>query len=163
MARTIVLRQLTMTARTRSELEQTLAKRDVPADAARRVLDRMTEVGLIDDAAYANEWVRQRQQGKGLARRALANELRRKGIDDDLAADALASVDDEAERSAAFDLAKRKARASRGQPNEKRVRSLVGMLARKGYGPGMAYGVVRDVIALEGIEGVELPVPGLTD
>jgi len=149
-ARTIVLRQLTMTAKTRSELETTLAKREVPADVAAKVLDRMTEVGLIDDAAYANEWVRQRQQGRGLARRALAQELRRKGVDDDLAADALATVDDDAERAKAFELAVRKARVSRGQPHEKRVRSLAGMLARKGYSSSVAFGVVREVLAAEG-------------
>ena len=104
----------------------------------------MTEVGLVDDAAYAQEWVRQRQQGRGLARRALADELRRKGVDDELAAEALATVDDETERAARFELAERKARASRGQPHDKRVRSLAGMLARKGYASGVAFGVVRE-------------------
>jgi len=141
-----------MTAKTRSELEKTLAKRDVPDDVAAKVLDRMTEVGLIDDVAYANEWVRQRQQGRGLARRALANELRRKGVDDDVAADALSTVSDETERASAFDLATRKARASRGQPHDKRVRSLAGMLARKGYSSSVAFSVVRDVLHAEGVE-----------
>lgn len=151
-ARAIVLRQLTASARTRVELERTLAKRNVPDDAAGRVLDRMTEVGLIDDAEFAREWVRQRQLGKGLARRALADELRRKGVADDLAQAALGQVDDEAERSAAFELAARKARASRGQPHDKRLRSLAGMLARKGYPPGLAFAVTRDVLHAEGVE-----------
>jgi len=159
-ARTIVLRQLTMTARTRSELASTLAKREVPVDVANRVLDRMSEVGLIDDAAYAQEWVRQRQQGRGLARRALANELRRKGVDDELALEALAQVSDDTERASAFALAERKARASRGQPHDKRVRQLVGMLARKGYGSGVAFSVVREVLTSEGVAAAaELELP----
>jgi len=122
----------------------------VPADVAERVLDRMTEVGLIDDANYAQEWVRQRQQGRGLARRALAHELRRKGIDDDLAAAALSGVDDEVERASALELAVRKARSSRGAPHDKRVRQLTGMLARKGYASGVVYAVVREALAAEG-------------
>ena len=150
-----MLRQLTMTARTRSQLATTLAQRDVPPEVAARVLDRMTEVGLIDDAAFAHEWVRQRQQGRGLARRALADELRRKGVADELAQEALATVDDDAERAAARTLAERKARATQGQPHEQRVRKLAGVLARKGYSSGVAYAVVREVLAAEGTESLD--------
>jgi regulatory protein len=151
-ARTIVLNQLSMTAKSRAQLETALAKREVPPDIAAAVLDRMTEVGLVDDAAYAHEWVRQRQQGKGLARRALADELRRKGIADDLVQDALATVDDQTERASAFELTLRKARSSRGHPHDKRMRSLAGMLARKGYSSTVAFSVVREVLALEGTD-----------
>ena len=151
-ARRIVLTQLTTRARTRAELAATLTKRDVPADVAVRVLDRMTEVGLIDDAAFADEWVRQRQETRGLSRRALADELRRKGIADEVAAAVLGEVSDEAERGRAFELARRKARASRGLAHEVRVRRLAGMLARKGYSPAIAYAAVRDALAAEGLE-----------
>ena len=149
-ARTILLDQLTGRARTRSELATKLSSRGVPDDISARLLDRFEEVGLVDDAAFAREWVEQRQSGRGLAKRALAQELRRKGVDDDLAADALATVDDDAERAKALELAARKARVSRGQPHEKRVRSLAGMLARKGYSSSVAFGVVREVLAAEG-------------
>ncbi len=94
MARKILLDQLTGRARTRSELATKLGSRNVPDDVATRLLDRFEEVGLIDDAAFAREWVAQRQSGRGLARRALAQELRRKGIDDEVARDALDEVDD---------------------------------------------------------------------
>src|SRR3954464_5459336 len=77
-ARKILLDQLTGRARSRSDLAAKLAQRDVPADVATRLLDRFEEVGLVDDAAFAREWVAQRQEGRGLARRALAQELRRK-------------------------------------------------------------------------------------
>ena len=84
-ARKILLDQLTGRARTRSELATKLSARNVPDDIAGRLLDRFEEVGLVDDAAFAREWVEQRQSGRGLARRALAMELRRKGIDDETA------------------------------------------------------------------------------
>src|SRR3954470_543124 len=92
-ARTILLNQLTGRARTRPELATKLSSRDVPDDIATRLLDRFEEVGLVDDAAFAREWVEQRQSGRGLARRALAMELRRKGIDDETAREALDEID----------------------------------------------------------------------
>jgi len=147
-----VLRQLTATPRSRAQLEQALRRKGCPDDVAAAVLDRMEEVGLVDDVAYAGMLVRSQQAGRGLARRALAHELRRKGVDDDLAEAALATVSDETERARAFELAVRKARSSRGQPHDKRVRSLAGMLARKGYAPSVAYAAVRDALAAEGIE-----------
>ncbi len=92
-ARKILLDQLTGQARSRQELADKLAKKDVPAELATRLLDRFEEVGLIDDSAFARSWVASRQPGKGLARRALAQELRRKGIDDEVAREALDEID----------------------------------------------------------------------
>ena len=80
-ARRILLRRLTDQPRSRAELAEALAKRRVPVDVATQLLDRFTEVGLIDDEAFARAWVESRMRGKGLARRALALELHRKGID----------------------------------------------------------------------------------
>src|SRR5436190_24184140 len=79
-ARKILLDQLTGQARTRSELAAALAKRGVPAELAEPLLDRFEDVGLVDDATFARDWVRSRQTGRGLARRALSQELRRKGV-----------------------------------------------------------------------------------
>jgi regulatory protein len=75
-ARGICLRALTGAPKTRQQLADLLATRGVPDDAAEAVLDRYTEVGLIDDAAFARAWVSSRQAGRGLARRALSSELR---------------------------------------------------------------------------------------
>ena len=72
-----------------------LARRGVPDEVAERVLDRFGEVDLIDDAAYARAWVESRHSGRGLARRALAYELRQRGVADADAAEALEAVDAE--------------------------------------------------------------------
>ncbi|WP_459643064.1 regulatory protein RecX [Kineococcus sp. NUM-3379] len=149
MARAIVLRQLTMAPRSRAQLAEKLATRDVPDDVAARVLDRFEEVGLVDDAAYAEMLVRSRQQTRGLARRALAQDLRRKGVDDDTAREALAGVTSEDEETAARELVARKLRTTRGVDPVKRAQRLAGMLARKGYGAGVAYRVVRDALDAE--------------
>ena len=113
------------------------------------LLDRFEEVGLVDDAAYAREWVAQRQTGRGLARRALAVELRRKGIDDDTAREALAEVDPDDEVDAARELVRRRLRSVRGLPGDKAVNRLVGMLARKGHSPGTAFRVVREELGAD--------------
>ena len=108
MARKILLDALTGQARSRQELRDKLAKRDVPAELAERLLDRFTEVGLVDDEAFARSWVESRQRSRGLARRALAQELRRKGVDDDTARTALDDLDPADEEEAARTLVRKK-------------------------------------------------------
>ena len=156
-ARAILLDQLTGRARSRSDLAKKLAQRNVPEEVAARLLDRFEEVGLVDDEAFAREWVAQRQQGRGLARRALALELRRKGIEDEVAREALDEIDETDEVDAARRLVRRRLRSVRDLPVEKATRRLVGMLARKGHTSAVAYRVVR-----EELDSVDLGVdPGV--
>jgi regulatory protein len=152
MARNICLRLLTDRPRTRAELATALAKKGVPDDAATAVLDRFGEVGLIDDVAFARAWVESRQRGRGLGRGALAGELRRKGIDNELVQDALEQIDDESALEAARRLVAKKLASTRGAPAQARARRLVGMLARRGHPAGLAYRVVREALAAEGVD-----------
>ncbi|WP_217237335.1 recombination regulator RecX [Streptomyces sp. AC555_RSS877] len=149
-ARAICLRLLTGTPRTRKQLADALRKREIPDDAAEEVLSRFEEVGLINDSAFAEAWVESRHHGRGLARRALAQELRTKGVDSTLIDDAVAQVDSEQEEATARDLVARKLRSTRGLDRDKRLRRLAGMLARKGYPQGMALRVVRQALEEEG-------------
>ena len=146
-ARQIVLRQLAMAPRSRAQLEQKLAQRDCPAVVAAAVLDRMSEVGLVDDEAYALMLVRSQQAGRGLAKGALARELRTSGINDELAQHALASISEADECDRARALVDKKLRAMHGLGIEVQTRRLAGMLARKGYSPSLTYAVIRDAIA----------------
>ena len=148
-ARTIVLDQLTTRARSRHELAETLARRGVPAPAAERVLDRMTEIGLVDDEEFSRSWVEQRQRSRGLGRRALAQELRRKGISPETASEALAAVGPDEERAAAAELVRRRLATMRGLTVDAQTRRLAGMLARKGYPAGLAFAVVREALDAE--------------
>ena len=155
-AREVVLRQLALGPRSRGQLERKLAERQAEPELIERVLDRFEEVRLVDDAAFAEVWVRSRHRSKGLARRALGHELQQKGVDREIAAEALEAIDGEDERTAALDLVRRRlrgrtvpggaspeARAER----DKVTRRLVGMLGRKGYGGGLAFAVVKEVLA----------------
>ncbi|MET9646468.1 recombination regulator RecX [Streptomyces syringium] len=149
-ARAICLRLLTGSPRTRKQLADSLAKRGISDEVAEEVLSRFEDVGLIDDAAFADAWVESRHHGRGLARRALARELRTKGVDSAVIDEAVGQLDSEQEERTARELVERKLRATRGLDREKRLRRLAGMLARKGYAEGLALRVVRQALAEEG-------------
>lgn len=149
-ARAICLRLLTGTPRTRKQLADALRKREIPEDAAEEVLSRFEEVGLINDSAFADAWVESRHHGRGLARRALARELRTKGVDGATIDEAVAQLDSEQEEATARELVARRLRSTRGLDRDRRLRRLAGMLARKGYPEGMALRVVRQALEQEG-------------
>ena len=162
-ARSIVLRKLTAAPRTRAQLADDLRRRAVPDDVASKVLDRFTEVGLVDDRAFADGWVRSRHSQRGLSRRALAHELRHRGVADDLVAEAVSEVGDDDERRAAEELVARRLPALRRLDREVQLRRLVGMLARKGYPSGLAMQVVRVAVAPAGAANDPDPDPDLVD
>jgi regulatory protein len=148
-ARKILLDQLTGQARSRKELADKLAAKNVPGDIATRLLDRFEEVGLIDDEAFARAWIASRgatrsDVGRRLAKRALAQELHRKGIDNEVAREALDEIDPDDEAAAARALVRAKLRSVERVDDVKATRRLVGMLARKGYSSGLAFAVVRE-------------------
>ena len=145
-ARAIVLRQLSMAPRSRVQLERKLRQRGCDDDIARRVLDRMTEVGLVDDEAYAEMLVRARHSEKGLARRALAHELRKQGIDQEVADEALSQVGAGDERVRAEQLVEKRMRGLHGLAPEVQTRRLAGLLARKGYSSEVAWPVIREAV-----------------
>jgi len=150
-ARNLCLRLLTAKARTRAELEGQLAKRGYPDELSQRVLDRLAHVGLVDDVDFAEQWVRSRRVNAGKGKRALAAELRTKGVDDDVVTAALADIDAGTERERAEQLVRDKLRREKlGDDDDTKVaRRLVGMLARRGYNQTMALDVVKDELASE--------------
>ena len=155
-ARQVCLTLLTFAPRTRAQLAVALRKRGIPDGVADEVLARFADVGLIDDAAFARSWVESRHYSRGLAGRALSAELRQRGV----AADEIRAAIDEqlspdAEADAARRLVDRRMAGTRGLPAEQRTRRLAGMLARKGYPPGLAFRVIREALEAEG-EGAAL-------
>jgi regulatory protein len=151
-ARLICLRLLTAAPRTQAELATALRRRGVPDEAAETVLARFAEVKLIDDATFSRAWVESRHHSRGLAGRALGAELRRKGVAQDDITGALDELDPGQELATARELVARRIPATRGQPGPARMRKLAGMLARKGYGPALAYRVVREALEQEAAE-----------
>jgi regulatory protein len=151
-ARQICLHQLEYAPRTRAELAAVLRRKGIDDGVADEVLGRFADVGMIDDALFAQMWVTSRHRGRGLAGRALSQELRRKGVDDSSIAEAVATLDPEQEAATARALVDRKLRTTAGLPTDARVRRLAGLLARKGYPAGLAFRVVKEALAEEGEE-----------
>ncbi|MEZ0108323.1 regulatory protein [Catenulispora sp. EB89] len=157
-AKNILMYHLGRQMQTRSQLADKLRKKEIPDDIAEAVLDRFEELHLLDDAGYAETFVRSRHTERGLAKRALGYELRKRGIDDETAAEALSAVDEDQEAVTARRLVDSRLRATKGLEPQVRTRRLVGMLARKGYSGSIAFRVVKEALAEEGLD-VDLGEP----
>ncbi len=147
------LRLLADRARSRAELMDRLVRRGYSEGTANSVLARLERENLIDDADFAEQWVHFRHRDGGKAKRALAQELRHKGVADEVAAAALEQISGEDEAERAAELVRRKLSRKTIDPaidpalREREMRRLIGMLARKGYSPGLAYRTVKDAWA----------------
>jgi regulatory protein len=134
-----------------------LRRKGVADEVAEQVLGRYTEVGLIDDEAFARAWVQSRHAGRGLARRALAAELRQRGVADDTVKEAVEELAPEQEETAARELIAKRMATTRSLDPTKRTRRILGVLARKGYPSGLAYRLVREALENEGIDDPDVP------
>lgn len=154
-ARSICLRQLDRSPRTRGQLADALRKRRVPDEVAERVLTRLEEVGLVDDAAFATAWVESRHGTRGLSSQALGRELRSRGVADDTVAEAVGALDHDTQLRTARELAIRKQRSMATLDRTVQQRRLVAMLGRKGYPAGLVYSVVREVVREAGDDSLD--------
>jgi regulatory protein len=160
-AREICLRLLSFSPRTRAQLADALRRKGVPDEVAERVLGRYTEVGLIDDVAFSRAWVQSRHAGRGLARRALAAELRQRGVDDETVNEAVEDLDPAQEEAAARELVAKRMAATRGLDPVKRTRRILGVLARKGYSSALSYRLIREALDSEGVDDLpDMPQEG---
>jgi regulatory protein len=142
-AQQICLRLLTVRPRSRIELADALRKRGIREEVSEFVLDRLGELGLVNDADFAEAAVYSGHRRRGLGRRALSTELRRRGISEEVVREAVATVAPEDEEQRARELVQRKLRASTVRDNSL-ARKLGAMLVRKGYSEGLAWRVVQD-------------------
>jgi regulatory protein len=148
--RQICLRLLTLAPRTRAQLADAMRRRGIPDETADAILGSLTDAGLIDDAAFAKAWVESRHYARGLSKKSLSAELRRRGVDGDDISEAVENLDPEQEIETARHLVARKIAATRGQPAEVRTRKVAGMLARKGYPAALAFRLIREALEQEG-------------
>lgn len=109
------------------------------------MLERLAAVGLIDDRAYAVEWMTSRRR-RGLAPRAIAGELRRRGVDEVIIRETVDTVDPDDVLAAATALARMRCRTMVGLPEPVKVRRLAAMLARRGYSPEVVFQAIRHVL-----------------
>jgi regulatory protein len=143
-ARSIALRKLSARACTRHELDQTLQTRNVPPSVKEAVLKRMQDLGLVDDASFAVDWVTSRQQRRHLSRRALRRELEVKGVERNNIDRALEAVDLNSELAAARDLVARKRPQMSGLTRDVQYRRLAGILSRRGFDTAVTVQVLNE-------------------
>jgi regulatory protein len=160
-AKNTALNTLSMVAKTRGELAAKLTDKGYPEDVIDEALDRLTEVGLINDAAYARDYAASRQRGRGLSSSAIRRELQRKKLAAEHIDDAVADISPEDEYARALELVQRKAPSTRSLPVQARIRRLAGMLIRRGYPAGIAFAVVKESLAAEGAADVFPTEPDL--
>ena len=146
-AANVSMHALTRRGMSRWELEKTLLSRELDADIVGAELDRLEEVGLLDDAALAETFVRTQHDRKGLGRGALTAELRRRHIDQEHIDAALEQVDDDDEQTRATELAVKRAGQLSSYDLETAKRRLHGFLARKGYSSGVVRAAVDEALS----------------
>jgi regulatory protein len=151
-ARAICLRLLSIAPRPRAGLAQALQRKDIPQDVATAVLDRYTELGLIDDVAYAHSFVRVKHRDRALGRAALRTELRKLGVDEEVMTEAVQTVDTEAERVRAAQLIDKRIDAAMAAGPVAARRRLLGLLDRRGYPAEVAVPVVESALRAYGAE-----------
>ncbi|WP_091512982.1 MULTISPECIES: regulatory protein RecX [Amycolatopsis] len=155
-AKEICFDLLAIRARTKDELRQALRRKGFDEELRERLLGKLDSSGLVDDAAFAEQWVRSRHTYQGLARTALVAELKRKGVDGEVAAQAAGEIDRESEEQKARELVRKRLRSMTAVDEQTAIRRLLGTLARKGYPQGLAYSVVRDELRKAGAESTPL-------
>jgi regulatory protein len=148
-ARDAALRLLTVRARGRAELERRLGDRGLPQEAVASALDRLEAVGLVDDAAFASAYAESRA-GRGVDAGAITRELRGRGVDPQLAAQAAGTAappDEQAERCR--QVAAAKLARMDGLSPDVQFRRLAAYLDRRGYPAELIEHVVRELVEFE--------------
>lgn len=129
-AMTTALRLLGYRPRSEREMRDALHTRRVPADVADETLERLRQLRLLDDRAFAESWTESRQRNSPRSRRLLMAELAQKGVKGEAARESLATVDDE---EAAFQAARKRALGMKQVPYTDFRRKLADFLARRGF------------------------------
>jgi len=133
------LNYLAYRPRSSAEVSRYLAGKRVPSQVGEEVLQRLSAAGLLDDLAFARYWVENRETFRPRGRRLLRQELRQKGVDYELIAEALGEVDEE---ESAYQAALRQARKYAGLDDGLFRQRMHNFLRRRGF----SYEVVRETI-----------------
>lgn len=146
-ARNIVLKLLERGPKSSSELAMALEKSEIPTAIAKHVIERFSEVELIDDTVYAQQLAEASRRTKGLARSMVKRKLADKGLDQDIIEQVASEITDEDELSVATGLAKKRLSQLSHLDPEVRTRRLVGYLQRRGFGSGVVFAAIREAEA----------------
>lgn len=131
----------------RTELRQKLIRKGCEEPIVDRLLVSLEEAGLLNDARFAEQFVRSQRDGRGKSLSAISRALRDKGVSDDDARDALDDLGDDFPLALA--AARKKAAGTRGLAHEVRLRRTLGLLARRGFGGSVGRRAAEQALAEE--------------
>lgn len=135
--------------KTRKELKDKLILKELPEDIIEETLDRLSELKYINDEHYAESYVYSKQSFGKKGKGAIRQELRRKGVENEIIETTLETISDEDERERAIELVTKKLHSTRNLDRQKRMNRLVGMLSRKGYAGNIVFSVVKECLDAE--------------
>jgi regulatory protein len=129
------LRLLEARPRTEHEIRDRLRRKEFLPEHIDKVIVRLRELELLDDAQFARLWVANRQNLNPRGAQALRQELRAKGVDREVADDVIrASTDAESEQAACADVARKALHKYASAPDRATFqRKLGGYLQRRGF------------------------------
>ncbi len=145
-ARNAAYRLLTFRPRSHAELEQKLREREFDESVICEVLADLERLGYVNDRQFAGQWAAARLRLKGLGRRRIERELRRKGVPQEIIREAVAeAVPPDEEREAAVKAAEKKLRTMLSVSSDVRMRRLAGFLERKGFSSEITRSIIQMV------------------
>jgi len=141
-ARERALRLLEYRARSRAELARRLRQAGFAEDIIEEVLERLSDIGFVDDARFSQSWVESRSVGRGIGKARIKWELRQKGVEADLVEEALSEIDEETEYKSAVLAARAKWEKDHSPDAGAKRRRLASYLQRQGF----VWDVIKRVI-----------------
>ena len=153
------LNLLAVQARSSRDLRRRLLQKGEPGPHVEKAIERLTAVGLLDDAQFARQLARSKAVGQGASKRRVQQEMFKRGVARDVADDAITEVFEEEqvdEAENAESAARKKLRTLGGLDDETRRRRLYGFLARRGYGPDAIRTTLEKVLR-ESLDGEGSP------
>jgi len=141
--RQTLLRTITRGSKSSGQLRTAMLSKEYPAELVDQLIERLTEVGLINDFQMAKDLVQSQLNRKAVAKSVLSRTLREKGFPKDAIDEALAEIDSDSELEAAKKVAESRIRQLMKLEPEVRSRRLAGFLTRKGYSSCVVWAAVK--------------------
>jgi regulatory protein len=144
------LRLLKLRPRSVKELRDRLLQKKYPADVVDKLIAELTSSELLDDEAFAKAWFQWRLTGRPVGLRRIALELKDKGITKEVIDGLIAGAKDDFDEEAVvrmIALKRMEQRAQKDVPLIKRKKRVLDYLLRRGFSPGVASKVIRDMKA----------------
>lgn len=143
---TLSLHFLSYRMRSRHEIKEYLQKKGASQDQIKEMIERLQKEGYIDDRAFSEMFVRSRMSTTGKGPLLIKKELIEKGIDPQLADEALQIYDEHTQLKKAFKWAEKKLNSGDKKSIRQKTQSLQHTLLQKGFSGSVIQRVLEEVV-----------------